>query len=295
MDSAADVVVIGGGQSALAVGYFLRRRTKRDFVLLDAQDAPGGAWLHGWDSLRLLSPARWSYLPGWAFPPPPRDAADADECPSRDDVIRYLAAYEARYELPARRPVRVRAVRRRRNDPTDGDGFLVETDRGDWRARAVVSATGTWGRPFVPDYPGRESFRGEQVHSAHYRAPDAWAGKRVLVVGGGNSGAQILAEVSRVAAEAVWVTLTPPRFLPDDVDGRVLFAEANREFAALGAGGEAGAASGDGGESPLGSIVMVPSVREARARGVLRSVPPFSRFTARGVVWPDGRETPVGA
>jgi thioredoxin reductase len=97
----------------------------------------------------------------------------------------------------------------------------------------------------------------------------------VLVVGGGNSGAQILAEVSRVA-DASWVTLEAPLFLPDEVDGRVLFERATP------VGG-------------LGDIVMVPSVKEARERGVLRSVRPFERFTADGVIWGGGKREPIDA
>ncbi|HEX8905058.1 MAG TPA: FAD-dependent oxidoreductase, partial [Longimicrobiaceae bacterium] len=203
-----DVVVIGGGQAGLAMGYYLRRTPLR-WTILDAQEAPGGAWLHAWRSLRLFSPARFSSLPGWMFP-------GGDEYPPRDDAIAYLAEYEQRYALPVRRPVRVAAVRR-------GDGgFAIDTDAGEFTARAVVSATGTWDTPFIPIYPGRESFRGAQLHSAEYESPEPFAGKRVLVVGGGNSGAQILAEVSKVA-DATWVTLRPPRFLPDEVDGRYLF------------------------------------------------------------------------
>ena len=131
---------------------------------------------------------------------------------------------------------------------------------------------------------------GRQLHSAHYRSPGAFAGQRVIVVGGGNSGAQILAEVSRVA-ETTWVTRRPPRFLPDDVDGRVLFDRATARYRNLGSG--APTPTGEGGG--LGEIVVTPAVREARERGVLGSVRPFQRFTATGVVWADGRETPADA
>ena len=287
-----DVAVIGGGQAALAVGYFLRRRTNLRFVILDAQDAPGGAWLQGWDSLRLFSPARWSSLPGWGFPPPPDlpdlpDLSGASELPTRDDVIRYLSAYEQRYDLPVQRPVRVHAVRNADSDST----LAVDTDHGTWSARTVVSATGTWSKPYIPHYTGQEEFQGEQLHSARYRSADGWTGKRVLVIGGGNSGAQILAEVSRTT-EAIWVTVSPPRFLPDDVDGRVLFEQANREFAAS-QQTSTRFTEVPARENPLASIVMVPSVQEARERGVLHSVPPFVRFTPQGVVWQDGSETPV--
>lgn len=275
MTENVDVMVIGGGQAGLAVGYHLRR-TPLSWAVLDAQDGPGGAWRHGWNGLRLFSPARFSSLPGWMMP------GGTDDYPSRAEVLDYLAAYERRYELPVRRSVPVREVRR------EGDGFRVLADAGTWRARAVVSATGTWSRPFIPDVPGRGGFQGVQLHSARYAMPDAFAGRRVLVVGGGNSGAQILAEVSRVA-DATWVTLVEPGFLPDWVDGRYLFDQATAAYRAL----------QEGREPPprleLGDIVMVPPVREARDRGVLRSVRPFARMTAGGVVWPDGREEQMDA
>jgi putative flavoprotein involved in K+ transport len=272
-----DIVVVGAGQAGLAVGYYVRR-TPYTWRMLDAEAGPGAAWRHGWDSLRLFSPGQWSSLPGWPMP------AGANGTPTRDEVIAYFAAYEARYAFPIHRPVRVEAVRR-------GDGaLLVETDRGVYQARAVVSASGTWGKPYIPHYPGQELFRGIQIHSADYRTPALFAGRRVLIVGGGNSGAQILADVSEVA-ETTWVTVEPPQFLPDDVDGRVLFERATARFAALQAGRELGREPAGG----LGDIVMVPSVKEARARGVLYSVRPFDAFTPDGVRWPNGRETVVDA
>jgi putative flavoprotein involved in K+ transport len=273
---ARDVVVIGAGQSGLAVGYFLRR-SGLDFEILDAAEAPGGAWRHGWDSLRLFSPAQWSSLPGWPMPPAP------EGYPDRDHVVAYLAAYEERYGLPVRRPVRVEAVERA------GDRLLVRAERGAWTASAVVSATGTWSKPFIPDYPGARDFRGRQLHSAFYRSPQDFAGQRVLVVGGGNSGAQVLAEVSKVAS-ATWVTPQPPSFLPDEVDGRVLFERATARLKALQEGRDPEVPPGG-----LGQIVMVPPVREARERGVLRSVPPFARFEPEGVAWPDGSRSRVDA
>ncbi|OON70900.1 ArsO family NAD(P)H-dependent flavin-containing monooxygenase [Hymenobacter sp. CRA2] len=266
-----DVLVIGAGQSGLAVGYFLRR-SGLSFVLLDAQPAPGGAWQHAWDSLRLFSPADASSLPGWLMPRP----AD-DTYPKRDAVVDYLRQYEQRYALPIERPVRVAEVH------TSADNtFIVSTDRGEWQAQAVVSATGTWSQPFLPAYPGQADFTGRQLHSAEYRSAEALAGQQVLIVGGSNSGAQILADVSRVA-RTTWVTEQEPRFLPDDVDGRVLFAQATQRYQA---GYTAPAAS-------LGDIVMVDSVKEARSRGVLSSVRPFERFTPAGVRWPAGQEQAV--
>jgi thioredoxin reductase len=277
----ADVVVIGGGQAGLAVGYHLRRtgrRTGLSFVILDAENGPGGAWRHAWRSLRLFSPAAWSSLPGWLLP------GGETTYPSRDDILDYLARYEARYQLPVRRSVMARSVER-----AEDNLLRVVTDQGDWTARRVVSATGTWRHPYIPDYPGREAFRGVQIHSSAYEASEPFIGRRVLIVGGGNSGAQILAELSKVA-ETVWVTERPPVFLPDDVDGRVLFHRATERIKALQEGREPEMPTGG-----LGDIVMVPPVIEARERGVLHAVRPFARFTEAGVVWRDGTESRVDA
>ena len=205
-----------------------------------------------------------------------------EEYPSRDATVAYLAEYERRYALPVERPVRVRGVH------AGGDALRVDTDRGVWTARAVVAATGLWAKPHVPDVPGAAAFTGDVLHSAHYAGPDAYAGRRVVVVGGGNSGAQIVAELTRVA-DVTWATLASPRFLPDDVDGRVLFEQATVRWKAI-----------QEGRTPdpprsLGDVVMVPSVREARDRGALVAVPMFARFTATGVAWPDGRETAADA
>lgn len=269
-----DVVVIGGGQAGLAAGWHLLRAAQ-DFVILDNGDGPGGAWRHGWDSLRLFSPAAYSSLPGWQMPPPAHAGF-----PTRDDVIAYLTAYEARYALPVERPVTVQLISR-----ADDGRLRVETDRGDWLANAVVGATGTWSHPFIPDVEGRDSFGGIQLHSAHYRNADAFVGQTVLVVGGGNSGAQIHAEISLVA-NSTWVTQTPPEFLPDNVDGRVLFERATALH------------RGDAVTGPaigFANIVMVPPVREARDRGVLTTVPMFERMTPAGVAWADGTGAKVDA
>jgi len=205
------VVVIGGGQSGLAAGYHLRR-LGIDFVILDAQDAAGGAWQHAWDSLHLFSPAAFSSLPGRLMPPQP-----GEEYPDAGHVVAYLRDYEKRYELPIERPVRVLGVHR-----GDGELLRVETDSGTWHAGAVISATGTWWRPFVPAVAGRAVFAGRQLHTVEYRGRRDFAGQRVVVVGGGNSGAQIAADLAH-DTQLTWATQRPPRYLADDIDGRALF------------------------------------------------------------------------
>lgn len=271
-----DVVVIGAGQSGLAVGYFLRR-TGFSFTLLDSEPGPGGAWRHAWASLRLFSPAQWSSLPGWPMPP------SGEEYPPATHVVEYLRRYEERYQLPVERPVEVMAV------TSAPDGLVVHTNSGDWKAGAVISATGTWRAPVIPNYPGLDSYKGMQVHSASYDSPQRFRGMRVLFVGGGNSAAQILAEVSLHAA-TFWAVKEPPLFLPDDVDGRVLFQRATERWTALQAGRPVEAPTGG-----LASIVMIPSVREARSRGVFRHQKVISRFTSDGVIWSDNSEAVIDA
>ena len=273
-----DVVVIGGGQAALALGFYLRR-SGLDYVILDDQPSGGGAWRRGWNSLRAFSPAQWSSLPGWQMP----RVAGGSDYPSRDEVVRYLAEYESRYALKVVRGVRVLSVER---DPTEPDRLRVGTDSGSVTARAVISATG--GSPFIPGIPGREEFKGRQLHSQEYASPDDFRGKRVVVVGSGNSGAQIVAELTEPdsgVASVTWATLQPPSFLPDEIDGRYLFEQATARYKAQ-----------EEGRKPdpprsLGDIVMVAPVKAARDRGSLIAVPMFDRLTPSGVQWPRGTQT----
>jgi putative flavoprotein involved in K+ transport len=276
-----DVAVVGGGQAALAVGFYLRR-SGLSFVLVDGSSEPGGAWTRTWRSLRLFSPSQWSSLPGYLMP------RSADEYPTRDEVIAYLTEYERRYELPVVRPMNVERV----SWDANRERFIIEARASggprSWESRAVVSATGTWTNPYTPSLPGRGDFAGRQLHSAHYTEPGPFAGRRVIVVGGGNSGAQIVSELSLVA-EVTWATLVPPVFLPDDVDGRYLFEQATRRYKAL--------QEGRVPDPPrsLGDVVAVPPVREARARGALVSRPMFTRLMTTGVVWPDETTSEVDA
>ncbi|WP_018478689.1 ArsO family NAD(P)H-dependent flavin-containing monooxygenase [Pontibacter roseus] len=276
MQTLYDTIVIGGGQSALACAYYLRRE-KLAYVLLDDQPVPGGSWSCYWDSLTLFSPAAFSSLPGWLMPESER------EFPSRDEVVAYLTQYENRYSIPVERPVRVQEV-------CFQEGvFEIRTDKGTYHSRTVISATGSFQQPFIPEYAGADTFRGTQLHSAQYRNPEPFQGKKVLLVGGGNSGAQILAEVSKVA-NTKWVTLEEVTFLPDDVDGRVLFDQASARYYALQKGQDL-----DATQLNVGNIVMVPPVKEARDRGVLHTVRPFVRFYAEGVEWPDGTKEKMDA
>ncbi|NEV94586.1 NAD(P)/FAD-dependent oxidoreductase [Psychroflexus sp. YR1-1] len=268
-DKIYDVILVGGGQSALACAFFLRRK-ELEYIILDDQDSCGGSWQQTWETLSLFSPPEHSSLPGWKMP------ETEDEFPTKEETIDYLCKYEDRYGFPVKRPVKVKSI-------TKADGvFKVETSQGLFSARAVISATGTYKRPFIPEVPGRNKFEGHQLHSADFHASEAFKNKKVIIVGEGNSGAQILAEVSKVA-QTFWSTREEPQFLPDDVDGRVLFDMATAKYYA-----EKKGETYDSSKFNLGNIVMIPSVKEARERDVLHSRGQIQSITEEGVVWEDG-------
>jgi cation diffusion facilitator CzcD-associated flavoprotein CzcO len=270
-----DVVVIGAGQAGLAGAYHLQRTgfvPERDFVVFDHAPHPGGAWQFRWPSLTYGKVHGMHALPGM-------ELTDADPArPSAEVIGEYFAAYEQTFDLKVRRPVEVRTVRE-----SDGDGrLLVETSDGDWSARALINATGTWDRPFWPRYPGQETFRGRQLHTAQYPGPEEFAGQRVVVVGGGASGTQHLMEIAPYAAETTWVTRRPPVFREGPFT-----EEFGREAVAL---VEERVRQG----LPPKSVVSVTglplndAIRQALADGVLDRRPMFDRITPDGVEWADG-------
>lgn len=196
-DRVLAAVVIGGGQAGLSAAFHLRRRgmvAGADFVVLDSNAGPGGAWRHRWDSLTFGRAHAIHDLPGL-----PLGVPDPTE-PAREVVARYFGEYERANELRVVRPVAVRNVQ-------FADGvFVVETSRGVLRARTLINATGTWESPYVPYYPGIDQFRGPQLHTKNYRAAADFAGKRVLVVGGGTSALQFLQDLSASGVETVLTT-----------------------------------------------------------------------------------------
>ncbi|MBB4803546.1 ArsO family NAD(P)H-dependent flavin-containing monooxygenase [Nodularia spumigena CS-584] len=269
MDKIFDSIIIGGGQSGLACGYYLRR-SKLEYLILDKQERCGGAWRNTWDSLTLFSPAQHSSLPGWLMP------KSENLFPLKQEVIDYLCQYEQHYQLPIERNVNVNTI------TSENSIFRISTSKGEYFARTIIAATGTWENPFVPEVKGIATFTGIQIHSAQYKNPEPFKSLKVLVVGEGNSGAQIVAEVSKVAI-VKWSTRKPPQYLPDDVDGFYLFNVASAKYNAEKEGKPFDAANYD-----LGNIVMVPPVKEARSRNTLNSSGKFESLYENGVVWEDG-------
>lgn len=273
-----DIVVIGAGQAGLSSAYHLQRRglaPNRGFVVLDQSPQPGGAWQFRWPSLKLSTVNRIHDLPGMRF----SDVVDpgATEVEASVAVPRYFAAYEKAFNLPVYRPVKVLVV------CDHGERLRIETDRGDLSARGIINATGTWETPYIPDIPGADRFRGQQLHTKDYRAAEAFAGRHVVVVGGGISAVQLLDEISRVTT-TTWVTRRPPEFRVGpftEEQGRAAVALVeDRVRRGL----------------PPQSVVSVtglpvtPAIEAMRARGVLQRHPMFSEIVADGVRWPDGSE-----
>jgi putative flavoprotein involved in K+ transport len=154
-----EVVVVGGGQAGLAIGYFLAQQG-RGFTILEAAAEPAAAWRQRWDSLKLFTSASYNALPGLAFP------GDPDRYPGRDEVVAYLADYARRFDLPVELDGAVRAIRR-----VDGK-YLVELDDRAYEAEHVVVATGPFQVPFVPAFAGRLDPEVVQLHSTAYRSPE---------------------------------------------------------------------------------------------------------------------------
>jgi putative flavoprotein involved in K+ transport len=208
-----DVLVIGGGQAGLAIGYYLSQLSC-DFTILDAAAESAAAWRSRWESLRLFTPARFDGLPGREFPGEP------DAYPTRDEVVDYLSDYAREFDLPIELDSRVRAVRKTQS------GYNVELVDRTIRADHVVVATGPLQTPRVPANVAEDLDPVVvQMHSSDYRRPQDLPGGRVLVVGGGNSGYQIAEDLAADPQRDVHLSVgsrqTP---LPPRIFGRELFA-----------------------------------------------------------------------
>jgi len=187
-----ETIVIGGGQAGLSVGYYLKKHGG-SFVILDANEQIGGSWrTRTWNSLRLFTPARYDGLPGWPFPAP------GWSYPTARETADYLEAYAARFDLPVRTGMAVTRLAK------DADRYVVECGKRRLEADRVVVATGFYGKPSVPDFASQLDPRIAQMHSSDYKDPSQLSPGGVLLVGAGNSGADIGMEVS--ATHRTWLS-----------------------------------------------------------------------------------------
>lgn len=273
------VVVIGAGQAGLSAAYHLQRQglqPERDFIVLDANEGPGGAWRHRWDSLTFGTAHNIHDLPAMELGTP-----DPTE-PASSVVARYYGAYEREFALKVRRPVRVKKV-----TEESPNALIVSTDSGVWQTRLLINATGTWDRPYWPHYPGRELFQGRQLHTHDFVSAEEFRDKSVVVVGAGTSAVQFLLQLADAGARTTWVTRRPPLFTDRTFDSEWGRDVERKVHARTRAG------------LPPSSVVSVtglPLTAQYRAgidAGILRSEGPLKRITATGIELDDGRTVPA--
>jgi cation diffusion facilitator CzcD-associated flavoprotein CzcO len=285
------VVVIGAGQAGLSVAFYLQRLgldAGNEFVLLDRGPGTGGAWQSRWEALRLGSAHRVNDLPGMDELGLSFDTADRT-LPAKDVVADYYRQYEEHYGFQVVRPATVTSV------VNNGAANLLVTfadDEGEQSVTTdiVVNATGTWGSPFVPWYPGRNDFLGRQVHTNDYADASEFAGQSVLVVGGGTSAIGFLLELEGTASELTWVTRRDIEFLDE--------GELNMEAGAAAVAKQDEAARAGRALPSIVSGTGVPRTRRIQAgidRGVLIPKPMFSAIESDGVRWADGTFQKVDA
>jgi putative flavoprotein involved in K+ transport len=269
-----DTLVIGAGQAGLAAGYMLQR-TRLDFTLLEAGQSTTGSWPQYYESLTLFSPARFSSLPGMPFPGNP------DRYPRRDEVIRYLQSYAQHFHLPVQYHARVKRIERTEQH------FRVETTSGNsYEALSVIVATGSFHRPYLPQFSGQDLFQGQLLHAAAYRHPEPFRGQRVLVVGAGESAVQIAVELAQVARVTI-ASRAPLQYRPQRVFGRDIHFWAwltGLDRLPLGRFWERHAPT---------AVIDTGRYQDPFTKGTLDRQALFQRFTAEGVVWEDGSQEPV--
>jgi putative flavoprotein involved in K+ transport len=274
--SVPPVIVVGGGQSGLAAARALRE-LRVPTVILEASDRPTGSWPRYYDSLRVFSPAGYSSMPGIPFPGAP------EHYPGRDEVTDYLEQYAARLDVEIQTDTRVETIQQ------DGKAFLVLTDDGRvLAASGIVAASGSFSNPYRPSFPGEETFTGELSHVADYRNPTPYAGQRVIVVGAGDSAAQIANELAPVATTSL-ATRHPVRFIPQRLGGHdIHYWLRETGFDTL---------PGAWLSKIIDGSVVTDSVgfRQTLAEGRVDRRPMFVALDGGRVVWSDGQLEPVDA
>jgi putative flavoprotein involved in K+ transport len=203
-----NTIVVGGGQSGLAAGYYLNHKGD-NFIILDENARIGETWRNRWDSLRLFTPSQNDHLPGMKFPKPDF------YFPTKDEAADYLEAYANQFKLPVQYGLRVDSLQRNDN------GFKLTSGNSDYHTRNVIVATGAFRTPYTPAIAKELDPGIFQMHSADYRKPTDLSGKNILVVGAGNSGSEIALELAK-ASKKVWLAGRDVGRIPADSLGKIL-------------------------------------------------------------------------
>lgn len=279
-----DVVVIGAGQAGLSAAYWLQRRGLRpwqDFVVLDRNEGPGGAWRHRWPALTLGRAHGIHDLPGMRLGTPDPGT------PASEIVSDYYGRYEREFALPIERPVQVDRVES--EGPEPDAPLIVHAGARRWRTRLVISAAGTWTKPFVPHVPGMASFTGRQLRTVDFWDAEEFRGQHVIVVGGGLSAVQFILMLEQAGADTTWSTRRELDWVEDPFDERWGVAVEERVDARASAGLVPYSVVRNTGIPPW------PEYLAARDRGRLVSDGPLRRILPDAVEFASGEVVPADA
>jgi putative flavoprotein involved in K+ transport len=268
-----DSIVIGAGQAGLASAYHLKKQ-KLDYLVLEASQQTAGSWPNYYDSLTLFSPARYSSLPEYRFP------GDPNRYPTKKEVVSYLTNYAKHFDFHIQTEQKVTEVTKNNNV------FQVVTESEKYYAKTVIAATGAFSHPYLPNIKGKDQYKGRVLHSSDYRKVEGFEGKRVVVVGAGNSAVQIafeLAQVSQVSlATRKPISFSPQQILGKDIHFWFIVSGLDRSPFARGL-------------STTVSVLDTGIYKEAISKKKPDTRPMFSSFTEKGVIWGDGQEEKIDA
>ncbi len=205
-----DFIVVGGAQAGLAMAYYLKKLNK-DFLVVDKEDEIGASWLNRWDSLTLFTPSEFNNMPGMEFP------AEKGHYPSKTEVADYFKEYVEKFDIPVQLNTLIQ------NISQEGDHFVLDSSEGEMLARNVVIATGPFHIPYTPPFSKKIDKSVFQIHSNYYKSPSQLQEGKAMVVGAGDSGFQILDEVSQDERKVYFSGTTDVKVLPQEILGKTLW------------------------------------------------------------------------
>ena len=205
-----DFIVVGAAQAGLAMAYYLKQQG-HNFLVVDKETEIGASWMNRWDSLTLFTPSEFNNMPGMEFP------AEKGHYPSKTEVAGYFKEYVQKFDIPVQLETYIQKITR------VNDHFLLKSPQGDLKARNVVIATGPFHIPYTPAFSKKISSEVFQIHSNYYKNPDQLQSGPAMVVGAGDSGFQILDEISENNRKTYFSGTTDVKVLPQEIMGKTLW------------------------------------------------------------------------
>ncbi|OUS00766.1 potassium transporter Trk [Flavobacteriales bacterium 33_180_T64] len=205
-----DFIIIGAGQAGLSIAYQLNQ-LKKEYIIIDANSETGAPWLKRWDSLKLFTPTEFNHLPGMDFP------NKKGYYPDKYEVAAYLKSYVKKFHIPITFNHKITALKK------EGDYFILKSESETFKAKNVIVATGPFHKPFTPSFHTKISKDIIQIHSEHYKNPEQLQNGDTLVVGAGDSGVQILNEISNTNRKVYFSGDTNITSIPQEILGKTLW------------------------------------------------------------------------